>query len=79
MRHHLDRAMKAIRVCCILENICRDWSEELPPNDEHVPDAPDAGNQGGAGGGGGGAGEAAHLQRGKAMRISLMNEMPYLG
>ena len=67
IHHHMRLAQKAIKVCCILENICRDWNEQLPPDDDdeepNVPNsiAPAAvGNQ---------------LTLGKAARLQLLELM----
>ena len=36
MRHHMKLAQKAIKVVCILENICREWNDDLPEDEEDI-------------------------------------------
>ena len=38
MRHHMKLAQKAIKVVCILENICREWNDDLPEDEEDIAD-----------------------------------------
>ena len=66
-------ALKAIKCCCILENICRDWNEGDPEDDDDTDDAPDAGDVVGVAGAGVGA--AVQLTRGKEKRMQLMAQI----
>ena len=74
MTLHVQCALKAIKACATLHNICIDWNEEIPEDDVQWPDGPDAGdiveqrtlrNDS----------DHARKMRGRAKRMRLMNEM----
>ena len=44
MTLHVPRAVKAIKACAILHNICVDWKDEIPEENDQRPDAEDAGD-----------------------------------
>ena len=70
MRHHMDLAQKAIKVCCILENMCRDWIDGLPEDEEENRDDNDN-----VGNGAGPVAAGNLVTRGKAKRMWLMEQM----
>lgn len=72
MRHHMSMAQKAIKATVILENICREWKEELP-DDEEEDDEDDPLQVEGMPDHGGGGGTV--LTRGKAKRLQLLDAM----
>ena len=72
MRHHIQIGQKAIKACCILENMCHDLCDEVPEQDED--DGFDLGpvpnfcrNRPPVNG--------TALTRGKAVRLELMDRM----
>ena len=76
MTLHVPRAVKAIKACAILHNICVDWKDEIPEEDDQRPDTEDAGDI---------EGERRVMNdsdytrkmRGRAKRRRVMNEMNF--
>ena len=76
MRHHIPKAVMAIRVTCILEDIAHDRGVDAPPEAENVVYPADAGDLFDGGGfGPRGHGPNHKLDRGKAKRMDLLYAM----
>ena len=67
-------ALKAIKACAILHNICVDWNEEIPEDNGQRPDGPDAGNVVEQNRN---RSDQTRKTRGKRKRLRLMHDMAF--